>query len=310
MDIKEALEFIYNIYPVFCNITVFVIGLTIIGIAIITIKRYHKGDEISFGKFKISSNKKLIEAEEKGRQIKAESDNSIRILKDEHKETVRQLQEEYNIILTSSKQKSILLKLFDDIHKGIGNLLTVAVDDRSQFYHLKTKLIELILAGILSPFTKYKDNIHRVALFTPDKNKQNLISKRFCGFFPGEYPNGIELPFCSVAGHVYLTGKSHLSPDVHEDPLFYKDPKHKTDYSSLLCVPIMNKECFGVLSLDGRKKNSFDKHDEKHLSYFATLIGIIMKIELFNEDIKIYEMERRSSNADSSGDHEKANRQS
>ncbi|WP_192895486.1 GAF domain-containing protein [Pelotomaculum sp. FP] len=276
---KETLEFAHSNYPVVCWIVIAILLFTFITIVAIAIKRYYKGDDITFfWFFTISKNEKFAEANEK----------------------FRLLQNEYDIVSENSKQKSILLDLFNDIHKGIDNLLTASEQD--QFYNLRAKLIDLILAGILSPFTKHTGNVHRVALFTPNKNRTGLVSTQFCGFFPGEYSGGISLPLNSIAGHVFITGNSYKSSNVHMDRVFFKDQKHRTDYFSLLCVPIMNKErCCGVLSLDGRKENSFDESDEKHLSYFATLIGIILETEFYVEDIKLYEIERRYSNAGSSG---------
>lgn len=109
---------------------------------------------------------------------------------------------------------------------------------------------------------------------------------------------GITLPLHSIAGKTFLSGDSYNSPNVQEDSSYFIDPKHKTDYSSILCVPIINNgECFGVLSIDGKKKNSFDKRDVEYLGYFATIIGLIMGAEIFKEDIKSYGMERRIRDA-------------
>lgn len=275
-DPPKTLEFIFNQYQyakTVCAIVILALISTVFVFVLITIIRYYKGDRVSFFKvIQIQKSEKL-----------AEADNLL-----------KQLQEEFNIVNAISKQRGSILSLFNAIHKEISDFLTI--QDRKQFEDRKNKLIDLTIAGVVSHLTKQRDNVHRVALFKLHPNKISLISTQHIGYFPGEYPCGISLPLNSVAGKTFFSGEPYNSPNVHEDPLYFIDTKHKTDYSSLLCVPITNNgDRFGVLSIDGKKKNSFDKRDMEYLNYFATLIGLIMGAETLKEDTKILEIERRYS---------------
>ena len=262
----ETLEFMYKHFPYICWCIIIIITLTIILIAVITVKRYHKGEEISFWGIKVNKNQYLIEANER----------------------LRQLNEEFNIINTNSRQKSVLLKLYNEILKEVAKLLLI--NDRTLFNNRKERIIDSTLNLIISHLTKSKDNVHRVALFeTYRSNKNNLKAYHHSGFITID-PEDLWVPLNgSAAGYVFLTGENYISQNVHKESIYYRHPKLKMDYSSLLCVPIqINGNCHGVLSLDGHAENSFDLEDLEYMCYFATLIGTLKELDYLFEDIKIY----------------------
>lgn len=262
----DTLEFLYKHFPQICWFVIIIIALVIISIAVITVRRYHKGEEISFWGIKVSKSQKLVEAEQR----------------------LRQLSEEFEIVSSNSRQKSILLKLFNEILKEVAKLLLI--NDRTNFNDRKDRIINSTLNLIISHLTKAKDNVHRVTLFEPDKSDKNkLKAYHHCGFISID-PEDLWLPLHgSAAGNVFLTGENYISPNVHKESIYYKHPKLKMDYSSLLCVPIqINGNCYGVLSLDGKIENSFDQEDLEYMKYFATLIGMVREMDYLFEDIKIY----------------------
>lgn len=212
---------------------------------------------------------------------------------DELKKSCDSYRSQFEEINQIAEQKNNILKHVYDVSTEITTLMNIR--NRSTFTQRKNKLLDMILYFISSNLTKQKENFHRVAIFIPDKNSKHLRIYRAMGY-SAEGVTKLRLPISnSFAGQVFRTGKPLNSGQVQKEKIYLKIPETKTEYKSLVCVPIIvNGECRGVLSMDGKQSNSFDLDDADYLRYFAGLIGEIFKLEEVNDDICTIEEERRA----------------
>ncbi len=81
-----------------------------------------------------------------------------------------------------------------------------------------------------------------------------------------------------IAGHVYVSGKSHCSSNVGKDDLFFPDIDRDNQYqtTSLVAIPVrIEKEVCGVLELINRQQiGEFSNEDLNLLEIFAGYISI------------------------------------
>ena len=81
-----------------------------------------------------------------------------------------------------------------------------------------------------------------------------------------------------IAGHVYISGRSHSSSDVRADGLFYAQVDAQTTYrtESLVAIPIrIEQEVCGVLELINRRgADAYPDQDVNLLEIFADYISI------------------------------------
>ena len=206
------------------------------------------------------------------------------------------LRQQFEKINENSRQKSFIMKLINIVIDGIADLLNT--NGRIDYVQKRNKLYELLLNGIISTMTCDRGNIHRVSIFTPDKNIKDMLSPyKSTGFSMTEIQH-IMLPLNnSVAGHVYNSKQPYWTGQVNKDKIFYCIPSIKVEYQSLACVPIISSgDCLGVLSIDGIKIDTFGDDDIAYLKYFASLIAIMLDTESNYEEKQSMKMERRLYN--------------
>lgn len=88
-----------------------------------------------------------------------------------------------------------------------------------------------------------------------------------------------------VTGKSVRLGKSIRLGDVSQEPSFIEIA---TGIHSELCVPIrVNKKIIGVLNVESKKLNAFDKEDEQFLETVAGTLGTAL------ENARLYETERK-----------------
>lgn len=147
-----------------------------------------------------------------------------------------------------------------------------------------SEAFESMLDQVLEAFTlKVGQILHaeRVTLFLVDEAKGELWSK--VAQSDGQRPLTIRMPVSEgIAGQVATTGVARNISDVYEDPLFNRDIDQRTGYRtrSMLCLPIQNRrgQLFAVAQLLNKNGGEpFDTDDERRLSEFAALIGVMLE---------------------------------
>ncbi|MFT9116542.1 MAG: GAF domain-containing protein [Sporolactobacillus sp.] len=151
-------------------------------------------------------------------------------------------------------------------------------DDELQ--HKIQLFYEFFLPGLITLYTRERDNGHRVAVFT---EQESGYLKIFHG--SGYSPEGTENLKLRInnssAGYSYSSGEKYFNNDLTQDPRYKRNPLSSRQYYSLMCVPIQySGTTIGILNIDGLKRGSFDRDDLDHLTYFASALAPLIKVEL------------------------------
>ncbi len=82
----------------------------------------------------------------------------------------------------------------------------------------------------------------------------------------------------TIAGEAAHNQRTINVPDVLEDDRWLPI-KRPPSYRSLLSVPIFdaNREVIGVVNVDGKRANTFEKDDELFLEAFASIVGFVLQ---------------------------------
>ncbi len=145
---------------------------------------------------------------------------------------------------------------------------------------------------------KYKETVKQIKALVEDENeiianlanisailKQNFDSFSWCGFYIRKGKKLVLGPFqgkpaCmkieigkGLCGKCAAEKRSIIAPDVSKFPGYIScDSKTRSE----IVIPIIKKrKVKGVLDIDSRKLNAFNKDDEKYLTRLAALISKI-----------------------------------
>jgi len=200
-------------------------------------------------------------------------------------EQIRQYQEENTKLSTESKQKTLLIKLLQQMSVEIAK--AIACRTNQEFAELCKAVYQYALPGIGIVLTKQQANNHRVAVFIPHSETELKIHVAV-NFSPDGMKHLRLSILDSAAGKVYRTGETYFCGDVTtEGNSFTAHPKASKQYLSLICVPIkMGEEIVGVLSIDGEEKNSFSNEEAEYLRYFANTLAPFLYLELYRGEIE------------------------
>ena len=129
-------------------------------------------------------------------------------------------------------------------------------------------------------------NADRATLFLNDKKSNELFSRVAMGDGIGE----IRLPNdAGIAGAVFQSQETINIPYAYADLRFNPGFDKQTGYftSSILCVPIINKEgeCIGCTQALNKKGGAFTDEDESRLKAFTQQVAIALENAKLFEDV-------------------------
>ncbi|MGB0553497.1 MAG: GAF domain-containing protein [Alphaproteobacteria bacterium] len=129
-------------------------------------------------------------------------------------------------------------------------------------------------------------NADRATLFLNDKKSNELFSRIAMGDGIGE----IRLPNdAGIAGAVFQSQETINIPYAYADLRFNPGFDKQTGYftSSILCVPIINKEgeCIGCTQALNKKGGAFTDEDESRLKAFTQQVAIALENAKLFEDV-------------------------
>lgn len=136
--------------------------------------------------------------------------------------------------------------------------------------------LRVVAHSVTEDLRAYIDEVHRSGVWVCDANGHVLKMVASSGF-SREQERSIQLSVGeSVAGTVLRTGKPRLSGNARAEP-DYQYVCDSSDFTSLICVPIRaQKGIMGVLTVDGRKEDSFDQHDVLVAQAYASVAGLYL----------------------------------
>ena len=129
-------------------------------------------------------------------------------------------------------------------------------------------------------------NADRATLFLNDKKSNELFSRVAMGDGIGEIrlPNDV-----GIAGAVFQSQETINIPYAYADLRFNPGFDKQTGYftSSILCVPIINKEgeCIGCTQALNKKGGAFTDEDESRLKAFTQQVAIALENAKLFEDV-------------------------
>jgi sigma-B regulation protein RsbU (phosphoserine phosphatase) len=86
-----------------------------------------------------------------------------------------------------------------------------------------------------------------------------------------------------LIGHVALSGKPFISPDVRKEPR-YINARART-HSEMVAPIISNSEVVGVFDLESDELNAYDKHDLEVLGLLASHVAIIIEKVMLHDQL-------------------------
>ena len=86
-----------------------------------------------------------------------------------------------------------------------------------------------------------------------------------------------------LIGHVALSGKPFISPDVRKEPR-YVNARARTR-SEMVAPIISNQEVIGVFDLESDELNAYDEHDLEVLMLLASQVAIIIEKVMLHEQL-------------------------
>jgi putative methionine-R-sulfoxide reductase with GAF domain len=193
-------------------------------------------------------------------------------------ELARTQREEIEKLTADSKQKSLIIKFFQQLSIEVSKAMTCRNEEACN--ELCEAVYQYALPGIGIMLTRQPANNHRVAIFVREGEGQLKIHQGV-NFSPDGIKH-LRLPLLdSAAGRVLRTGEPYFSGDVTaEGNSFTIHPKATKVYHSLICVPIkIGDAVLGVLSIDGEEKHSFTREDMEYLRYFAHALAPFLYLQ-------------------------------
>lgn len=181
----------------------------------------------------------------------------------------------------SLKQRQQMLALLQAIVMESSKALSGHLQAGYTSAEYRKAVYDFVLPSLLTLLAKPdRANAHRVALFLPAADGTMRMHEGI-GFSP-EGKKELVLPPDSAAGYVCRTGEPYCSGDVTAPgSRFCSNPKASKRYHSLLCLPIRcGPHVIGVLSVDGRERDSFAHEDQEFLTYVANALSLFLYIEL------------------------------
>ena len=181
----------------------------------------------------------------------------------------------------SLKQRQQMLALLQAIVLESSKALSGHLQAGYTSAEYRKAVYDFVLPHLLTLLAKPdRANAHRVALFIPGAEGTMRMHEGI-GFSP-EGKKELVLSPDSAAGYAYRTGETYCSGDVTAPgSRFSTNPKASKRYHSLLCLPIRcGPQVIGVLSVDGRERDSFTHDDQEFLTYVANALSLFLYIEL------------------------------
>ena len=138
------------------------------------------------------------------------------------------------------------------------------------------------------------DEIFRGSILLPDEAHENLVIKHGKGIEDSSRDRrkfwiGADPPPAGqgrgIAGTAFNLRKTVLITDVERCDLYLHLPdREHIPYKSILCVPLrIGPEVYGVLSIDGLRKGSFeDEVDEAIVDLVGSLLVLVVRHDRVN----------------------------
>jgi hypothetical protein len=210
------------------------------------------------------------------RYIRGTGSINLIFIKLERHKLADQLQDQVEELSVINRSNSQIMKLLNQTVITYPKWCGLSNED------LETRIrlfYSFFLPGLVTLYTRERDNSHRVAIFTDHGGYLKIFHGS--GYSP-EGTINLKLKIdSSSAGYVYTSGEKYFNNDLSKDPRYIRNPKSSRQYFSLMCVPIQySGTIIGILNIDGLKRNSFDRDDLDHLSYFASALAPLINLEL------------------------------
>jgi putative methionine-R-sulfoxide reductase with GAF domain len=199
------------------------------------------------------------------------------------------LKEQFSRLNEFDILKSNVLKLLNQTYMTLPKLEKFK-DDPVKLGQQLSLFYDFFLPGILTLISKQVDDQQRIAVFIEKDNNLKILRGN------GYSLDGLKFLTLklsnSKAGYAFINKVVYHSNDLTADTSYVRNPKASKVYKSLICIPIeYNGIVLGILNVDGLKEGSFDKDDIDYLTYFANALAPILKLQLENTQISIFEEE-------------------
>ncbi len=129
---------------------------------------------------------------------------------------------------------------------------------------------------------------HHVALFTMDREREELLLESIAGGFVSLFPPDHQLKFDQgMVGWVSRSGKTLLANDVSTNPYYFSLYPDEIPTRSELSVPLrVDEDVVGVLDVQSLQLNAFDENDVMVMETLANQIATAI------QNARLYEAER------------------
>lgn len=251
----ELIKYITSHYT-FINI-VFIFAVVIVLIclviaSIVILYRIIKKEPVSFGAFNIGYNKSL-KAHEK----------------------ISMVEHELGIL-------SAAIRVSRDINHDIVNLLNKCAEGNAEniesYFHDTFINIIKLYGEIIGD---QKHNRKRLAIYIPDKEDVNKLKIFKClGFLPGVVED-CSISLQSFEGNALINQTIFRTGNIKKEEIYITHPKYNK-INSLICAPLVYKGSgFGILSIDGTKKNAFSEEDELIIGLCTSQLIIVFTLRAY-----------------------------
>lgn len=250
----EFIQYICGHYPLINYIflgALVVFVFCLVTASVVILYRLIKKEPVSFGKFVLGNNS--VKAHEKITIVERELD-----------------------ILSAA------IKISRDINHDVVNLVNKCAEGNadnieSYFHDTFINIIKLYGEIIGDP----KHNRKRLAILIPDKDDVNKLKVfKSLGFLPGSVED-CTISLQSFEGNALINQKVYRTGNIKKEDIYITHPKYNK-INSLICAPLVYKGSgFGILSVDGTKKNAFSEEDELIIGLCTSQLIIVFTLRAY-----------------------------